>query len=171
VVQQPDGRWAAQPRNIGRAVTQGLELEAKFRLDALIADAPPVDLRANASLFRSRVDSVPGPDNRLDQQPRGTANLGADWRVRSTPLTVGGNLNLTPGYTTRESELQTLEKSRKRVFDAYALWAFNPALQLRVSGSNLAPLDYRTLNTVGSESADTLTDGHPSWRVQLEMKL
>jgi iron complex outermembrane receptor protein len=171
LLQEPDGRWLARPGNVGSATTQGLELEAKFRLSALVKEAPPIDLRTNASVFRSRVDSVPGPDNRLDQQPKGTANVGADWRLRGTPLTLGGNLNLTPGYATRESAIQSLVQSRKRVFDAYALWLFNPALQLRLTGSNLAPRDYETVNTVALQTADTVNDGHPSWRLQLEMKL
>ena len=58
-----------------------------------------IDLRGNASLFRSRVQQVPGPDNRLDQQPDYTVNLGADYRVVGLPVTLGGNLNWTPGYT------------------------------------------------------------------------
>ena len=36
---------------------------------------------------------VPGPDNRLDQQPSYTANFGADYRVPNTPLSLGGNLD------------------------------------------------------------------------------
>ena len=60
-------------QNIGDAVTQGLELEGKFRLSELWAEAPRIDVRANASFFRSRVKEVPGPDNRLDQQPDYTA--------------------------------------------------------------------------------------------------
>ena len=94
-------RYVARPQNIGAATTQGIELEAKFKLTELMADAPALDLRANASVFRSRVDSVPGPNNRLDQQPLGTANLGADYRLPGLPLTLGGNLNWTPGSTVR----------------------------------------------------------------------
>ena len=62
-------RWVSRPQNIGDAVTQGLELEAKFRLSDLWPTRRALDVRANASFFRSRVKSVPGPDNRLDQQP------------------------------------------------------------------------------------------------------
>jgi outer membrane receptor protein involved in Fe transport len=102
-------RLCLAPKNLGRAVTQGIELEAKFRLDQLVDGAPPVELRSNLSLFRSRVAEVPGPDNRLDEQPKGTLNLGADYRFRGTPLTLGGSLNLTPGYRTQVSELQSRE--------------------------------------------------------------
>ena len=44
-----------------------------YEIIVQLADgAPPTELRANASLFRSRVDTVPGPDNRLAEQPGGT---------------------------------------------------------------------------------------------------
>ncbi|MBC8056769.1 MAG: TonB-dependent receptor, partial [Rhizobiales bacterium] len=105
-------RYVSRPQNIGDAMTQGLELEAKFRLNELIAAAPGIDLRANASAFRSRVKAVPGPDNRLDQQPGYTANLGADYRVPGRPLTIGGNLNWTPAYDTRVSEEQRASQGR-----------------------------------------------------------
>jgi len=163
-------------------VTQGLELEAKFRLSDVVGDtAPKVDVRANASVFRSRVKSVPGPDNRLDQQPDYTANLGADYRVPGWPLTLGGNLNWTPAYDTRVSEVQTATLGRKAVVDAYALWVFNPTLQLRVTASNLAPRDYLTGGSVegvdpssGVPYRETSANTAPTYlnlQIRLEMKL
>jgi iron complex outermembrane receptor protein len=174
-------RYVSRPQNIGDAVTQGLELEAKFRLSELIADAPRLDLRANASVFRSRVNAVPGPDNRLDQQPGYTANLGADYRVPGWPLTVGGNLNWTPAYDTRVSEIQTLYQGRKVVIDAYGLWVFSPTLQLRATASNLDPRVYRTGAAVdgidpvdGVPYRETTTTRAPTYlnfQVRLEIKL
>jgi iron complex outermembrane receptor protein len=134
-------RYVSRPRNIGDAVTQGVELEAKFRLSQLIDGAPRTDLRLNASAFRSRVDSVPGPDNRLDRQPDYVLNAGADHRFGGLPVTLGGNLNWSPGYRTRVSDLQTLWQGRRLGLDAYALWVVNPALRLRMTASNLSPLD------------------------------
>ena len=137
-------RYVSRPQNVGDALTQGVELEAKFRVSELIADAPKIDLRANASFFRSRVKAVPGPDNRLDQQPGHTANLGADYRVPGWPLTIGGNVNWTPGYDTRLSDIQTAYQGPKVVAEAYGLWVFGPAVQLRLTASNLSPRDYLT---------------------------
>jgi outer membrane receptor for ferrienterochelin and colicins len=74
-------RWVSSPQNVGDAVTQGVELEAKFRLNQAWAEAWPVDIRSNLSFFRSKVKDVPGPNNRLDQQPSMTANLGGDYRL------------------------------------------------------------------------------------------
>jgi outer membrane receptor for ferrienterochelin and colicins len=173
-------RWVSRPQNIGSAVTQGIELEAKFRLSDLLADAPRVDIRANASVFRSRVKSVPGPDNRLDQQPDGTANLGADYKLAGLPLTIGGNLNWTPAYDTRVSEDQTAYQGRKLIVDAYALWAFSPTVQLRVTASNLAPRDYLTggsldFDNLGNvpvrETSTTTAPTYLNLQIKLEIKL
>lgn len=173
-------RWVSRPQNIGSAVTQGIELEAKFRLSDVLPDAPRVDIRANASVFRSRVKAVPGPDNRLDQQPDGTANLGADYKFTGLPLTLGGNLNWTPAYDTRVSEDQTAYQGRKLIVDAYALWAFSPAVQLRVSASNLAPRDYLTggsldFDNLGNvpvrETSTTTAPTYLNLQVKLEIKL
>ena len=168
-------RWVSSPINIGDANTQGIELEAKFRLDQLRAGALPVDIRSNLSLFSSRVKQVPGPDNRLDQQPGMTANLGADYRVRSVPLTVGGNLNWNPDYDTRRSEQQWAYQGTKRVLDVYGQWRFSPATALRLTVSNFTSRDYLTSSTYsGNGVSETSRNTSPSWRnvqLRLEMKI
>ena len=168
-------RYVSRPQNVGDAVTQGIELEAKFRLSELLVDAPKLDLRANASVFRSRVKSVPGPDNRLDQQPGFTANLGADYRLPGLPISLGGNLNWTPGYSTRLSDVQTAEQGRKVAADAYALWVFSPTLQLRTTFSNLDPRDYVSGGSVvGAGVRETSQTSAPTYlnvQVRLEIKL
>lgn len=169
-------RWVARPRNVGGAFTSGLELEAKFRATEFWPSAPPVDVRSNLSLFRSRVDKVPGPDNRLDSQPPGSLNLGFDYRLRNGwPLTVGSNLNFVPSYRTQVAADQHLRVSSRRAWDAYALWAFQPGMQLRFSAGNLAPRDYlsgRTLVSDTSEdTSDTLSRSYTNLALRLEMKL
>ena len=172
----PVPRYVSRPQNVGGATTQGIELEAKFRLDQAMAGAPPVEIRSNLSLFRSRVDQVPGPDNRLDQQPRGTANLGADYRLRGTPLTLGGSLNVTPAYRTQVSETETVQIGRKKQFDAYALWVFSPSVQLRALASNIGPDDYVSGRSVETEfdlreRTRTVAQTYTNWQVRLELKL
>ncbi|MEJ6001123.1 TonB-dependent receptor plug domain-containing protein [Paucibacter soli] len=168
-------RWITRPRNIGQARTMGLELEAKFRLDEWWDEAWPVAVRSNLSLFSSSVDGIPGPDNRLDQQPRASANLGADYRLRGLPLTLGATLNWTPANTIQQSALQLSQTTRKLVVDAFAMWSFNPQAQLRLSGSNVAPLDYSSsslFNTatqqIASESAGR---SYTQWQLRLELKV
>ena len=170
-------RYVSRPQNVGEALTQGIELEAKFRLSDWLADAPKVDVRANASLFRSRVKGVPSPDNRLDQQPDATANLGADYRFTSMPLTLGGNVNWNPAYDTRLSDVQTAYQGRKLGFDAWGLWVFNPALQLRLTLSNIGPRDYLTgasVTDTGGGFRETSLTTAPTYlnaQLRLEIKL
>ena len=172
-------RWVSQPQNIGTARTSGIELEAKFRLAEVMPTTTALDVRSNLSVFRSRVEGVSGPDNRLDQQPDWTANLGADYRVPGWPLMLGGNLNYTPTYAVQQSELQRNDIATKRVVDLYALWTFNPTVQLRLSAANLAPLDWRTSSTVTAtdstgttrQTAINQSPGETYWGVKLELKL
>jgi outer membrane receptor for ferrienterochelin and colicins len=168
-------RWVARPQNIGDAIVQGIELEAKARAKDVWPDAPPIDMRANVSVFRSRVKSVPGPDNRLEQQPGATMNLGADYRFSGWPLMVGANLNWTPAYDSRLSATQTTFQGRKRVFDAYALWTIDAGTQLRLTASNLNAEDLVTRRALddGSlrEQAQTVEPTTVNWRLQLELKL
>ena len=168
-------RYVSRPRNIGDAVSRGLELEAKFRLSDVIDDAPRVDVRANMSLFRSRVEGIPGPDNRLAEQPGGTLNLGADYRMRGLPLTLGGNLNYSPGYDIRIDTNRWAIQPDKTVVDAYALWVFNPELQLRVSLGNALAQDYLTQTRVESngqrESVASTARSYVNWQIRLEIKL
>lgn len=168
-------RWVSTPQNVGDAVTQGVELEAKFRLNQAWAKAWPVDIRSNMSFFRSKVNDVPGPDNRLDQQPNMTANLGADYRLRGIPLTVGGNVNWNPDYDTRRSQEQLSYQGVKRVLDVYGLWRFSGATALRLSVSNLLPRDYETATTFNTgtqkESSRTTDRNWHNIQLRLEMKI
>ncbi|RZS58046.1 TonB-dependent receptor plug domain-containing protein [Sphaerotilus mobilis] len=172
-------RHVSRPQNVGDATTQGIELEAKFRLDEAVAQATPVDLRINGAVFRSRVEDIAGPDNRLDQQPGWTAGLGADYRLRGLPLTIGGHLALTPAYAVQQSASQRSTTDARRVLDAYALWRFSPAAQLRLSASNLVPRDETSTTAVASSDAtdaiqSTTTSFEPSRTsvsLRLELKL
>ena len=169
------GRYISSPTNVGDAVTQGLELEAKFRLDQWLANAWPLDVRANASFFHSQVLDVLGPNNRLDQQPNMTANLGGDYRLRSVPLTVGGNFNFNPAFDTRLTDQQWAYQGAKRVLDIYGLWKLSPTAGLRLTVSNLTPLDYTTGSTFRSgaqyESATTTAHNWRNIQLRLEMKI
>jgi outer membrane receptor for ferrienterochelin and colicins len=177
----PVQRYVRRQRNIGDATTSGIELEAKFRLDQLISAAPRVEMRSNLSVYTSRVKSVPGPDNRLDQQAHATANLGADYRLRGVPLTLGGNVNWVPGYTTRLDVDQTTAVTTKQVWDIFALWTFSPNVGLRLLGSNLDPRDFITTNVNDSVNAATrrneritaqnFSSGYQNWQLRLELKL
>jgi outer membrane receptor protein involved in Fe transport len=166
-------RWISAPTNSGDAQTYGLELEAKFPLKAVMEATTNLDLRASVSRNWSTVSSVPGPDNRLDGQTPLSATLGADYR--NGPLTLGGSYVFKNGGFVRVSGNQVSYASVRRDLDLYALWKFDPKLQLRVATSNLLAQDTISQSSyttpgVGTQTSRTLNPVHRSVRATLEMK-
>ncbi|MGL4573619.1 MAG: TonB-dependent receptor plug domain-containing protein [Burkholderiaceae bacterium] len=168
-------RWVSRPQNLGDALTKGVEFDAKFQLSELMDDVPPVNLRFNLSLYDSNVESVPGPNNRIDQQPRATGNFGADYRFKGTPFTLGGNISYTPQYPTQLTELQSQSVGAKRVLEAFLLWTANPNTRVRFTLANIAPRDSESSSTIIDGNTRQTTDSFGrtdmSASVRLEMKL
>ena len=130
-------RWVAQPQNFSSAITQGIELEVKGRavefMPTLLDKANPLNVRASLNLYRSRVNALPGPDNRLDGQQPWTATFGADQRINGLPLTVGGSVTLNPAYDTQLSLAQTQQRSRTHTVDVYGQWVVRQGLSTRLA--------------------------------------
>jgi iron complex outermembrane receptor protein len=168
-------RWVSRPQNVGNAIARGIELEAKFRLDEVWTDALPVAVRTNVSVFDSAVKKVPGPNNRLEGQPRGTANLGADYKLRSLPISLGASVNITPGFDLQLSDIQSSAVGAKVVTDAFLVWFINPSAQLRLSANNLLPRDYlntsSVLNGTQRQDHESANQSKIRWGVRLELKL
>ncbi len=137
-----NGRWIQTPVNDGSALTRSVELEAKFPLDAVAKDMPDIDLRASVSRNWSRVDAVPGPDNRLDQQTPFSATLGGDYRAPGGRFSAGASFAFRSGGPVRIDVEQYGYQGVRRDLDAYALWKFNPQYQLRFALSNLLGQDF-----------------------------
>ncbi|VXB29050.1 TonB-dependent siderophore receptor [Massilia sp. 9I] len=137
-----NGRWIQTPVNDGDAVTRSVELEAKFPLSAVKKGAPDVDLRASVSRNWSRVEQVPGPYNRLDQQTPFSSTLGVDWRAPGGKLSAGSSFAFKSGGPVRINRNQSGYQSVRRDLDIYALYKFNPKYQLRFAVSNLLRQDF-----------------------------
>jgi outer membrane receptor protein involved in Fe transport len=150
-----DGRWVLTPSNQDSAVTRTLEIETKFPLRSLMQDAPAVDLRASVNRNWSRVASVPGPDNRLDQQTPLTVNLGVDYKLGA--LTTGGSFAFRTGGLVRSAVNQVAYSWARRDLDLYALWKFDPKRQLRVALSNVLNEDFLVDNKYQDERIGTQT--------------
>ncbi len=171
-------RYVNRPQNLGDAKTYGIELEAKFRVNELMADAGALgrlSVKMNGSFYTSKVAAIPGPDNRIDGQPAFTGNLGLDYRFTGVPLAIGGNLAWTPSYEVQQTETQRQKLSTRRVFDAYATWNFTPGTRLRFSASNIAPLDSvtQTTNFEGNIRQSTLgvARTYVNYALRLEVRL
>ena len=169
-----NGVWITSPFNNGVAQVRGVEMDVKFPLRTWLADAPEIDLRANAARNWSSVDAVPGPGNRLASQVPATLNLGLDYRV--SPVTsVGGNLNVQTGGWARQDAQAGSYASVRRTLDAYALWQPDGKTRVRLSLANLL----RQKQVQGLSYADdagvrenmTATPGSASLRLMLERNL
>jgi len=172
----PVQRWITAPTNFSKATTTGLELEVKGRAGELMPQwfTPqlPLNLRASLNVYRSDVEVLPGPNNRLDGQQPWSGTLGFDYRLHSAPLSVGASLIFTPGYTTLQTLDQSQIQSRRRGFDAYALWTLDKTTSLRFSANNLAPVDTNSTTLLGNGYyTSTESYGRTQFGMSLEMKL
>jgi outer membrane receptor protein involved in Fe transport len=140
------GRWVSQPENVGSATARTLQVETHFPLKTL-------NVRADVARNWSRVDAVPGPDNRLDQQVPLSANVGADWQ--SDRWSAGASFEFRQGGTVRVSTHQTvyLHAQRDLDLDLYAAWKLDAAAQLRVTAANVLGSDFV------NDSSDATMDG------------
>ncbi|MDL2358607.1 MAG: TonB-dependent receptor [Pseudomonadota bacterium] len=169
-----DGAWLSTPVNAGVATTRGVELEAKLPLRSIDKSAPDLELRANLARNWSSLSSVPGPDNRLDQQTAFSGTVGADYKFDKLPMTVGGSYSFQNGGPVRISVNQYAYSVPKRSLDLYGLWKFNPKNQLRISlanalhQDNLAQSSY--VDATGRLSDTTITPTAVAVRALMEMK-
>src|SRR5450830_1878455 len=169
-----NGLWVSQPTNAGIAKTYGIELEAKLPVRTIWKTAPNVDLRANAARNWSRLEAVPGPDNRLDSQTPFSGTVGADWKLDKLPLTLGGSYSFQNGGPVRISLNQYAYSVPKRSLDVYGLWKFDPKNQLRVSVANglhqqnVSQSSYA--DATGRLSDTTITPTYLVVRALMEMK-
>ncbi len=169
-------RWVSQPVNFSRAQTAGLELEVKGRAGELLPavfDAKlPLNLRGSLNVYQSNVEALPGPNNRLDGQQPWSGNVGFDYRFAGMPLSMGGSLAFTPGYTTQQSLTQSLDQSRSRSIDVFAQWIFSRTLSARFAVNNLVPLDGQSQSYADlGYGSSTTSFGRTSYNLGVEIKL
>ncbi|MFP5391439.1 MAG: TonB-dependent receptor domain-containing protein, partial [Gammaproteobacteria bacterium] len=157
LVEEAPDQCVTFPSNLGDATTRSLELETRFPLKALMADAPPLDVRASVNRNWSEVDFIPGPDNRLDQQVPLSANLGLDYK--SGQLTTGGSFTFRSGGPVRISARQTAVTPYRHDLELYGLWKFDSKRQLRVAVSNIMGEDWVGDNTYERRDAEGNVSG------------
>lgn len=170
-----DGRWVSLPVNDGEANTRSLQFETKFPVQSLWKEAPPVDFRFNMNKNWSTVDSVPGPNNRLDQQTPFSASIGLDYRMRGGMVTAGGSFGFVQGGEARISANQIIFQTARRDLEAYALWKITPKVQTRLTLNNILTRDSHDVTYYFDENGSTyrrnLTPSKMSLRFNLELKL
>jgi outer membrane receptor for ferrienterochelin and colicins len=173
-------RWITQPQNFSNAVTSGLEFELRGRasdlMPQLMGNAKGLNLRSSLSFYRSSIAALPGPNNRLDGQQPWSANIGFDQRISGLPLSVGGNLSITPGYDTRQTTEQYFKRSSTKGIDLFAMMPLSPTMSLRAAASagvqQFGPPNGST-QTLMSNGDYILTDRYakPQLNITLDMRL
>ncbi len=169
-----DGRWVSLPINDGTANTKSLEFDAKFPVQTFWKEAPPIDFRFNMNRNWSHVDSVPGPNNRLDQQVPFSATLGLDYRMKNGEITAGGSFSYRSGGLVRTAINQDAYLTAKRDLDLYALWKITPKTQVRITLSNIlhpdAVNESSYFDEFGTIRRSNTTPSKMNIRAGLEMK-
>ena len=173
-------RWVTEPLNFSDATTSGLELEVRGRaadlFPAVFGNAKALNLRASVNLYRSRVEALPGPDNRLDGQQPWSATLGFDQRITGLPLNVGGSVSLSPGYDTRQAVDQLVSRSSTRSLDLFAQMFVSQTMSLRVAASMGVqqfgpPNGVSTTQLANGEYTRSERYAKPQLNVSLDMRL
>jgi len=163
------GVWIVTPDNAGHARVRGVELEAKTTRGALAG-------RANLARNWSRLERVPGPDNRIDGQPAWTGNLGLDYTAGAA-LDLGGTASYRGGYVSRQSAAMASSGTPRRQLDLYAVWKAGRNARLRLSANDLLHQDYIERSIYSSDSGDamlarsTVYRPHTTWRLVWEQTL
>ncbi|WP_342115172.1 TonB-dependent receptor plug domain-containing protein [Pseudoduganella sp. OTU4001] len=125
-----DGRWVSSPSNFGGARTDSVEVEWKG-----LVPGTPLRFSFNGGRHWSRVDAVPGPDNRLARQPRWTANAGGEYRAG--PWGAGANIAYTATGWVQITKWQSVYNGVQRSVEGYASYRSSPASQWRLTGGSL----------------------------------
>lgn len=166
--------WITSPYNHGTARVMGIEFDAKFALQNFLAAAPPLEVRLNAARNWSKLDAIPGPDNRLADQVPLTANLGMDYK-RSEQQSFGFNFNLQTGGNVQATPVSRTYTGVSRNLDLYGLWKLENKMQLRLSISNLLHQDVlqgsQYSENYSRNVRNTVTPGSTTIRLQFEKSL
>lgn len=130
-------RFVARPTNFGRANVFGVDMEAQLSLRNIWQTAPRVELRGNINLGYSKINSFPGPDNRLSSQLPWQTKLGVTYDAKEWPLRLSADANWTPSDWVRSNLTQRVFYTRKFDFAMSASWKFTKDVRLSANLDNL----------------------------------
>ena len=160
------GVWTAMPDNQGNATVRGIGFDGK-------AVRGPISMRMNLARNWSRLDRVPGPDNRIDGQAPWSGNAGLDYAA-ATNIDLGGSGTWRSWVAVRASAQLASDDGAKGQFDLYAVWKHSHTSRLRLSVADLLHRDVRQglVYDDGSRLVrSTVYRVHPVWRLVWEQSL
>ncbi len=139
-------RYVSRPANLGSATVQGIELEMQAAMRDIWQNAPKLEIRGSVGLTHSQVNSLPGPDNRLDKQTPWRAKLGASYTFKDLPLKFNVSANWAPGGWVRTSTTQRIFQDRTFGLSANTTWTINQDMRLVVNLDNLVARKSRQID-------------------------
>jgi outer membrane receptor protein involved in Fe transport len=166
-IDKSNGVWTSMPGNQGSATVRGIELEGTAKLG-------PLATRANLARNWSRVDRVPGPDNRIAGQAAYSGNVGLDYVSAAKRIDLGGTLTYRGRVANRSSAQRMTDDAPRRQLDLYALWKRDATSRLRLSVTDLLHRDDREEIVYQGETIlrrTTVYRMHPVWRLTWEQAL
>jgi outer membrane receptor for ferrienterochelin and colicins len=172
----PTQRWVITQVNLSKATTQGLELEVKGRagelFPSLFDPTTALSLRASVNVYRSSVGNIPGPNNRLDGQQPWQFNFGADYRLKSLPISMGFSAQIAPDFEVRQNDKQSQENFASRSLDAFAMMQVSKedSVRLSVNGLFQPRQGSRVFYATKSDFSINEREPVPSWSVNWEHK-
>jgi iron complex outermembrane receptor protein len=172
----PTQRYVITQINLSKATTQGLELEVKGRagelFPSLFEPTTALSLRASLNLYRSSVGDLPGPNNRLEGQQPWQFNFGADYRLKSLPLSMGFSAQIAPRFDVQQTAITNQASLASRSVDAFAAMQLSKQDNMRLSVNGLFQPKQGTLVTYANLPDFNLSERQPSawWSVNWEHK-
>lgn len=172
-------RWVARPVNLTAATSVGVEFEVKGQPAQWWPQQgwpAGLSVRQSVSRYRSSVQGLPGPDNRLEGQQPWQTTWGFDHNWSGLPLTFGGNLAFSPAYAVQQTATQRWSTVRSRSLDAYAMFHLSREATWRLSLHNISPVagqtESRVVDDAGLEQKNRArTTVSPSVHLSLTLKL
>ena len=165
-------RWVHRPVNSGKASVRSLEAEMKFPLRTLFPTTLPLDLRMSLARNWSSVESVPGPNKRLDAQTPLSGTMSIDYKQGA--LTTGTTVGYRKGGWVRISAQQSQLMQSWTDVEAYAAWRFSPRYQARFGLQNLMGKEFRSrreyADAKGRRTSQSMNPSSAIILLSLEMK-
>ena len=117
---QVNERYLLRPRNGGQAWVASVNARAQAEWRAPWGDA--VALGAGVTARQSRLDGVPGPDNRLPDQSPWEAQAEASQRAAEGAWSLSASWRWRAGYRARGASGRLLQRSATHGLDLAATW-------------------------------------------------
>lgn len=168
-------RYVYRPANLGQARVRGLNIEGRIAGKDLWKSAPDWEVHGSLGWTRSRLDDVPGPDNRLAGQSPFRAKLGASLAMRSLPVKLGVEASYLPGDWLRSNLSERVYQSSKTTLGASAAWTLGRQARLSIHADDLVQRSSRGIHEyLGSAEIlrrDSSSPNHARWTIRFETKL